>query len=541
MADSDNSGKTMRIDIHPDFLGESLARMKKTTTGTSITDTTLLVRSKAIAAKPLAPEFEVLLQSIYDAVLITDPYGRILRYNSRSVDFFLANPETLFGEKVTTYISGADDALLEAVHKNLRDHRYTLIEAHCQRKDGSTFPTEIAVNRLELDYGGNLCFFVRDITVRKRAQEALEQAVERLEEHDRSRSQFVSNVSHELRTPLTSMIYAVNNMLKGVVGSLSPEVRRYLEMMDGDCRRLLGTVNDILDIRKLETKTLTLSKSDVPLARLVRRTMDSLRVQAEQKGIVMELVPDATKWFSQVDVNKMERVVMNVVGNAIKFTPDMGRIDVLVGADPEAPGHVLISVEDTGIGIPPEAIDKVSQRYFTVGEQATGSGLGLAISKEIVELHGGRLWIRSPPPNKDKGTGVYISLVAESPPIVMVVDDDEGVLSVMVKQIEGQGYRIISASNGLDAMEKIKTGRPDLMVLDFVMPEMDGTEVILKMKSDKTMMRIPIIVVTGAEVGRGRAQILNSFGIPALAKPWQETELLDRIEGAFLGASALHR
>lgn len=540
MSPLDDSGKTMRIDIHPDFLGQSLARKKSAVTANLSGSTTLIAkRMGGHASFPY--EFDQLLQSIYDAVLITDMSGRILVFNSRALDFFVLEYDEMLGARVVDLISGADESLLKAISRNLEEHRYTLIEAHCVRKDKSMFPAEIAVNMVDLFPEGNLCFFIRDITVRKRAQDALEDAVTRLEAHDRARSQFVSNVSHELRTPLTSMMYAVNNMLKGVVGDIPDGVKRYLEMMDADCRRLLGTVNDILDLRKIETNTLTLTRSRAPFVRLVNRSMETLALQAAQKNIVLEMQSDGRTWFADCDVNKMERVFLNVIGNAVKFTPEGGRIDVIVQGDPDIEGNILLGVVDNGMGIPSDVIEKVCERYFTVGEQAAGSGLGLAISKEIVEMHAGRMHLESPPDGAETGTGVFVTIPSVAPPSVLVVDDEPGVRKVLEMQVSAQGYKVMSASTGEEALEKVQTLQPDLVLLDFILPGMEGTEVILKMKADKATARIPIIVVTGAEVGRGRAQILNSFAIPALSKPWQESELLDRIEGAFLGVAALSR
>jgi signal transduction histidine kinase len=182
-------------------------------------------------------------------------------------------------------IAGADDAVIGTIRKNLIEHRYTLIEGTCRRRDGSSFPFRDCRQPPGYRTGGRLCFFVRDISVRKRAQDALEEAIMKLEQHDRNRSQFISNVSHELRTPLTSMIYAINNMLRGVTGALNEDQSRYLEMLLGDSRRLLATVNDILDLRKIENQTLTLVKTRMPFGRLVQGSACSLQVQAEQKGI----------------------------------------------------------------------------------------------------------------------------------------------------------------------------------------------------------------------------------------------------------------
>ncbi|MDI6773829.1 MAG: ATP-binding protein [Verrucomicrobiota bacterium] len=540
MDNPDRMARTMRIDIHPDFLGESLTRKKAETHIMPKADDTSFLARKWKKFKR-SPDYEKLLQSIYDGVLVADAKGRIIDFNSRAADFFLCNETELYGRRVIDLISGANDGLLESIRKNLEQHRYTLIEAQCVRRDNSIFAAEIAVNRINLDDESQLCFFVRDVTVRRRAQEALEEAVDRLEEHDKARSQFVSNVSHELRTPLTSMIYAVDNMLRGVIGPVPNVVRRYLKLLNGDCHRLLATVNDILDMRKIESRTLALSKVRIPFSRFARRSVDSLRVQAEQKGLALETACPATDVFVECDAHKMERVIINVVGNAIKFTPEGGRIDVFVRQHAEQPGWTQLGVEDTGIGIPPEAIDRVTERYFTVGEQTSGTGLGLSISKEIIDLHGGALSVKSPPPGREKGTGVYASLPSAEPPRLLIVDDEKGVLNLLVKQTTARGYRVITADNGIEALESVKRNCPDLVLLDLVMPVMDGAKVILKLKSEKSTMGIPVIVITGAHISRASAEILRNFSIPALRKPWQEPDLLDSLEEAFLGAAAFNK
>jgi len=539
MADKNNLVRTMRIDIHPDLQSESLAKERLERDASHRTgDTTTVVPARKAGKLERSLEYKQLLQCVYDAVIITNSRGRIVDFNTRALDFLRTNEEELLGAKVVHFISGADGTLLTSIWKNLEDHRYTLIEAHCIRTDKSMFPAEIAVNKIDLPDGRQLSFFIRDVSVRKRAQAALEEAVARLEEHDRSRSLFVSNVSHELKTPLTSMIYAIANLLRGAAGPLPERVQYYLEILDGDCKRLSRTVNDILDLRKLDTKTLTLARTKVPLARLVRSTVESLEVQVEQKNLKLNMSTGSEKWFVDCDHQKMERVIMNLVGNAVKFTPEGGTVEVCVKDDPPRPGHVVFSVQDDGIGIPSEAIGRVTERYFTVGEQASGSGLGLAISKEIVELHGGTIKIQSPPPGAEKGTLVSVSLSKADPPTLLIVDDDRAVLDLLNQQMKAHGYRTITAEDGIEALAKVEKEKPDVVLLDLVLPGMEGTELILKMKSEKSLVRIPIIVITGAHMGRGKANILNNFSIPALLKPWKEAELLDRVEGAFLGTAA---
>lgn len=483
--------------------------------------------------------FAALLQSIYDGVLIASPNGRIVEYNSRAVELLGGARDYLDGSDVMKLISGADTALWEALRKNLDDRRYTLLEARVIRFDGSSFPAEIAVNWMTHGRSGRLCFFIRDISIRKQAQEALEDAVARLEEHDRARMQFVSNVSHELRTPLTSMIYAVANMLRGVLGPISDPVRKYLTMLDGDSKRLLTTVNDILDLRNIENESLTLARATIPFGRLVSRSLESLAVRTQQKGIAFSVNPGVSGLFSDCDPQRMERVVLNIVGNAVKFTPEGGTITVTVTDESANEGYLRLEVRDSGIGIPPDALDRVTERYFTVGKQPSGSGLGLAIVKEIVALHGGSIGIQSPVPGGDTGTLVTVLLPRVDPPIILLAGSDDFVCTKLGEQLTAAGYRVIRGGEGEDAQQIVEHRCFHGAVVGLGMEGMSGTELILKLKSDRRLRTTPLIAIGGAGLNKAREQILKSFSIPLVPRNWTETMLLDRIEEAFLGPVAM--
>ncbi len=529
--------RTMRIELNEDEkkVRQDGQTVKIMLPQEGIGTTSFQRMSRAMQPPREESDYERLLQSVYDAVLITDAAGVVQSFNHRAVSFFLYPPETLKGMSVPQLISGVDNTVISTIRKNLIEHRYTLIEGTCRRQDGTSFPSEVAVNRLDAGQTGRLCFFVRDISVRKRAQNALEEAIMKLEQHDRNRSQFISNVSHELRTPLTSMIYAINNMLRGITGPLNEKMTRYLEMLLGDSRRLLTTVNDILDLRKIENQTLTLVKTRMPFGRLVSGSAASLRVQAEQKQIDFQIDKGGVLWFVNCDAQKIERVILNLVGNAIKFTSEGGRIDVRVEQDPDQEGHVRVVVDDDGVGIPEKDVSHVTERYYTVGEQPSGSGLGLAISKEVVEMHKGSLQVESPPSGETRGTRIWFSLPVAEAPTVLVVDDDATVREALAKQVGAQGYHILTAATGEEALQRIESDNPDVVLLDMLLPDMEGTEIIIRLKADPATGRMPILVLTGAPLGANKEDILRNFGIAAISKPWDEAELLDGIVNAFLG------
>ena len=377
-----------------------------------------------------------------------------------------------------------------------------------------------------------------DFTERKHMEDELREAVVRLEKHDKAKSEFVTNVSHELKTPLTSMMYGTRNLLKGIAGPLPEEAIRYLRMFDAECQRLVNTINDILDLSKIDNRTLSLSPVTMPLARLVARSIDTLRIQAEAVNTRVELESDRENGFVRCDPSMMQRVLQNVLANAIKFTPPGGLIRVRTHLGDREDRMATITVTDNGIGIPSEALSHVTERYFRAGNHPSGSGLGLAISKEIVTLHGGRLAIASPAPDQDQGTEVTLTIPRAPSPTVLVADDDPAVLDLLNVQLSGWGYRVRKASGGLDALRLAEGGGIDLIVLDLVMRDVHGTDVILHLKGSASLRYVPVIVITGATVDELRLDVLTRFAVPTLPKPWNRDELQEAVEGALIGIMA---
>ena len=531
MSTYDPAARTMHIDLDPATPAAAVSAPARPRRRRTPVSAAFVARRRDRISRDTP--YDKLLESVYDGVFITDRNGAILDFNARAAEFFKLDEAQLLGLLVVDLISGADERLIETVLGNLNNSRYTLIEASCRRADGTHFSAEIAVNRVDLDQEGELCFFVRDITLRRQTTDALEAAVERLQAHDRARTEFVSNVSHELRTPLTSMIYAVGNMLRGVVGPLPEKAVRYLERLESDCRRLLATVNDILDLRQIESGNLALNRARVSLNQLLQGSVESLRVQADAKRQKLTVEPPAREYFTLCDLQKLERVLINVIGNAIKFTQDEGEITVRLATDPAAPDWLEVLVSDNGVGIPKDAIARVTQRYFKVGTHPDGSGLGLSISREIVELHGGALQIESPVPGMDRGTIVHVRLLAAPPPVVLVVMNEQPLGETLRQAIAARGYAADWVATGQEALARCAAQQVDLLVLDLQLPDMDGTELVLRVRDDRRTLRLPAIALAREAPIRTKLDILQQFNIPVLGMPWRETELLSRVAAAF--------
>ena len=256
------------------------------------------------------------------------------------------------------------------------------------------------------------------------ANAALEVSHRKLQELDQLKSDFVSNVSHELRTPLTAIRMSVDNLLDGVVGDVSPTLQRYLTKVQNNTDRLVRLISDLLDLSRIEAGRIELHRTKVDVAEVIQDVVDSLRPMAVEKGLELSVVPSGTDFFVFADRDKLQQVLINLTGNAVKFTPTGGVITIStqsaaaaeeqlptdVGASSPAPlrprasappRYVEVSVADTGEGIPPEELGAIFDKFHQVRREnrykAQGTGLGLSIAKSLIELHGGRIRVESQP------------------------------------------------------------------------------------------------------------------------------------------------
>lgn len=515
--------RTLRIDIPPtDTDAHPTPRMRPQ-------------RLWRLHASERSTPFFKLLESVYDAVLITDLEGTILECNHRASEFFLLPPQELQNQSVVRLISGATPSLITTVQTNLADQKYTLVEAYCKRSDNTSFPAEIAINKVELDDKGQLCFFIRDTTIRHNALCALQDANERLQAHDRARLEFVSNVSHELRTPLTSMVYAVNNMIRGVVGTMPEKAMIYLERLQADCQRLLATINDILDISQIENKSIVLTKQVVPLSAVIVDGVKPVQIQAEAKHIDIQLDIAPPELFCHCDAQKMERVVLNIVGNAIKFTPAKGHITLTLQQAPDKTNTALLAVCDTGMGVSPEMLPKLAQRFVRAGDHVAGTGLGLAISREIVDLHGGAITFESPVKGTTCGTAVYVELPLAQPPHVMALSQDAEVTTFLKEHIQKLGYGLTFFEQSSLLRDSCFECPPSVLLLDGRIKDMDIRELVMQLRENPKTKRLPIIVFANAILQRSDVELYRHQGIFYFCLPWNETELAQALSMAVRG------
>ncbi|MDO9543205.1 MAG: ATP-binding protein, partial [Kiritimatiellia bacterium] len=349
-------------------------------------------------AEQSADHYQELLHSLYDGVLISKDSGRIVDVNARAISQLQYNRHELSRLNVLDIIVGANEQLLQTICKNITNNRFTLIDAYCIRKDKTTFPAEIATNRLILTKEGHLCFFLRDVTKRKKAEEELIQTVSKLKELDNAKSRLVANVSHELRTPLTIINSFVSLVNDGIAGAVSDQQKECLTTVLRNCDRLANLIDDILDLGRIESGREEFKRRRLSLSDLLRQChhdfLPKFLAKRQQLNLEIpeEVFPDALG-----DTDKIAQVLTNLVGNANKFTPDNGEITVALSGDGET---ARIDVIDNGPGIAPDDQVRLFEAFTQVnrpegGAGSKGTGLGLTISKHIIDAHEGVLKVES--------------------------------------------------------------------------------------------------------------------------------------------------
>jgi PAS domain S-box-containing protein len=369
-------------------------------------------------------------------------------------------------------------------------------------------------------------------------------------EADRAKSEFVSNVSHELRTPMTAIKGYTDLLHAGAVGPVNDDQERFLSIIRSNADRLTALINDLLDISRVETGRVRFEPRPLQIGDVIADVVNVLAVPAEAKRqtLTYEVVgglPDVVG-----DRDRLNQVVTNLVGNAIYYTPDGGKIEVR--AYP-VEGAVRVDVRDTGIGIAPDDLGHIFERFYRaddpVVQEATGTGLGLSIVKMFVEMHGGRVWVESeqgkgstftfvlPVPARDEadaaeeGRRAPRRLLARTRTI-LVVDDDPTVSKLVKMQLERSGYRVFILGRGGSVKAWVEKRHPDLILLDLILPDMedmDGLDVLRDLRGSSTAADIPIIILSIVE-DDGTACKLGA--VDYLTKPVDSEDLLQSVEQA---------
>lgn len=403
--------------------------------------------------------------------------------------------------------------------------------------------------------------FARRLTLKREREkfqmQQIEQEAARKEEINQMKFRFFTNISHELRTPLTLIIAPLEELLDKT--SDGPE-RNMLKLMHRNAQRLLMLVNQLLDFRKGEMSGHHLSLSEGDIVEYIREVCNSFLLMADKKHIHFSFFAGVETFSMAFDADKIGKVVMNLLSNAFKFTPDGGRVTVMLEHVEGETDALEIKVSDTGIGIPDSEKEHIFERFYQAGhqgqEEVTGSGIGLSLVRDFVRLHGGTvevydnigtgavfvvcLPVRHVDVKAEPAASVCLPAERHEPqvvtdttsrqdfPLLLVVDDNGDFRLFMRHSLELQ-YRVEVASNGKEALEKIQEQHPDLVISDVMMPGMDGNELCRRIKEDKHTSHIPVILLTARQAVESKVKGLETGADDYVTKPFNMTVLALRI------------
>jgi PAS domain S-box-containing protein len=505
-----------------------------------------------------------ILEAALDAVVCFDSHGVVIEWNPRAELVLGWSREQALGrtaEELRIPLARRQGAASGQPGSSSWDQGLVLdqrVEATATHHDGWEFPVELGVSRIGQADDAVFSAFLRDITDRKEGQEDLAEARDGALAASRLKSEFLATVSHEVRTPMNGVVGMTELLLST---TLTAEQRDYAQAIQRSAEVLLAILNDILDFSKIEAGRLVLESLPFDLRQVVEETVDLLAPNATRKGLelVVYYAPEAPTGLLG-DPLRLRQILMNLTGNAIKFT-DSGQVAVRIecGQSTPAGARMNIVVEDSGIGIPRDKLDHIFEKFVQADPTTTrkygGTGLGLAITRRLVEMMGGALEVQS---TLGKGSRFLVRLelpqapqaAADKPEVslsglrVLVVDDNEINRRVVHDQLAPHGVVASLAAGGEEALAALRSaqrqGVPfDIALLDYQMPGMDGEALALEIKADATLWDTVLVLLTSGtgQSHTGHALLVGFADV--IVKPVRPSQLLRslaRVRGQ--GASA---
>jgi PAS domain S-box-containing protein len=457
---------------------------------------------------------------VIDGIITIDEHGQIESFNPAAEKLFGYKKDEVFGQNVKALMPepyhGEHDGYIS---NYLRTGEAKIIgigrEVVGRRKDGSTFPMELAVSAFHIGPRRYFTGIVRDITERKRLEQELRQRVDELAEADRQKNEFLAMLAHELRNPMAPICNALH--LMKMPGAESAMVEEAREMMERQMHHLVRLVDDLLDVSRIIRGNIELRKERLDLAVAVARAVETAHPVIDAHGHELNVSLPEHPVFVEADLIRLAQIIANLLTNAAKYTNSAGRIWLTVERED---GHGVVRVRDSGIGIVPELLPRLFDVFFqgdrSLARSQGGLGIGLTLVKRLVEMHGGTVT------GSSAGLGLGSEFVIRLPALseaetrqvfehrpiqprvtdalrrrVLVVDDNVDAAKSIALILRLTGYDVHCVYDGPSALDAAQAYRPDVVVLDIGLPGMSGYEVAERLREQPEFKRVPLVAVTG--------------------------------------------
>lgn len=496
-----------------------------------------------------------LLESSPDAMLVVDSEGVVRRLNERVVDMFCHAREELMDAPVETLLPerfvDTHGEHLKAYFRDPKARRMGVgIELFGRRHDGSTFPVEIALSPFHEPEGLRAVAAIRDVTEQKQAEAELELARQQAEAANHAKSEFLSSMSHELRTPLNGILGYAQILQRD--RTVQPRQKENVDSIISCGDHLLSLINDVLDLSKIEAGHVDLTLAPCDLDRLLKSLQDIVSERARNKGLELkvEVAPEIPQGIV-TDAPKLRQVLVNLLGNAVKFTSEGGvTLRVMETAD----RHLRFEVEDSGVGMDAHEIEEIFDPFKQVeaGKAAGGTGLGLAICRKLLHHMEGTIDVMS---KKGEGSTFRVTIPLEEVDVgdlnaadfhdagqsegvlapgqdcrILVADDRDTNRHILEQMLGEVGFKVSLADDGDTALDLLRSEKIDLVLLDVRMPRLNGIETVRQIRQDPKLRELPVIAVTASVFPEFREKAIESGFNDFLGKPFRASELMQLLQ-----------
>ncbi len=496
---------------------------------------------------------------VIDGIITIDERGDIESFNPAAEKIFGYRRAEVLGRNVNILMPepyhGAHDAYLSHY---LVTGRPRIIgigrEVAGRRKDGSTFPMDLAVSEFHIGPRRYFTGIVRDITERKRLEAQLHERVKELANADRQKDEFLAMLSHELRNPLAPMRNALYLLKRAQQDPQTAAVAR--DVLERQMHQLIRLVDDLLDVSRIIRGKIDLRRERIDVRAVVARAVETAQPVVDAHGHALDVSLPQEPLQVYGDAVRLAQVVSNLLTNAAKYSGSAARIDVAVRRDGDS---ALIAVRDQGVGIPrellPRIFDLFVQGEHTLARSQGGLGIGLTLVKQLVETHGGSVTASSAGPDKGSEFSVRLPLAPAAPQArgahaapgdsgaraarkrLLVVDDNVDAAETIARLLRLAGYDAECVYDGPSALEAVERNQPDIVVLDIGLPGMDGYEVGRRLRA--RFERLPLIAVTGYGQDSDRRRSAQAGFDHHFTKPVDPLEL-ERFIAKLAASDSMH-
>jgi PAS domain S-box-containing protein len=469
-------------------------------------------------------KFASIIGSSMDAIVMCDEHGRIVLFNRAAEAMFACAADDVLGTKFARFAPNLDLSPHTQQQDGNELNKRTEVDA--LRASGEPIPIEVSMSEVLINRRRFVTVIARDISERRRIEAELRDA-------DRRKDEFLGMLAHELRNPVAAIMNAgevLNRTLR------DESAQKLVGVVKRQTNALAHMVDDLLDVSRVTLGKIQLAREPILLNQLVWRAIESIRENAVRQNLKISVVTDSEPLWLFADATRLEQVLVNLLNNAVKFTPSGGQITVQAQL---ANDQAVVRVQDTGVGIDrqllPKIFDLFVQGDMSLDRSKSGLGIGLALVKQLVALHGGTVEAHSEGPRSGSEFVVRLPLSShvktgpansseDEPKIpgnlrIMVVDDQPDIANSVASLLQISGYDVRTCYDGPSALNASLTDRPDVMIVDVGMPGMTGYELAQRVRQDPQLNAIKLIALTGYGREQDRARAITAGFNVHLTKP----------------------